>query len=1001
VEFRILGPLEITAGSDRLDVGGTRQQIVMAMLLLAANQVVPMDRLLEAIYGENPPPTSRSQAQISISLLRRMLTQHSSTAIITTHAHGYIFETGGEQLDSARFEKLASEGRAARDEGHPQAAIGRYRDALRLWRGPALDGIESQLLRAAANLLDEQRVSLNEECIELELELGKHHELVGELTSLIDEYPLREDLRGQLMLALYRCDRSAEALQVYRQARQTMMDELGVEPGERLRRLERAILLTDPSLAPPPQSLTIAPGTRRGPSMLPTDIADFVGREEQIAQVRATFGREPSAAVPVVVIAGRGGVGKTSLAVHLSHQLTADFPDGQLFADLHGTSSRPIDPAQALERFLRALGIPGSRIPGGLDERAEMYRGLLVDRKTLVVIDDAASESQVLPLLPGGATAAVIVTSRNQLSGLAGAVHVDVGIFNAELSLDLLTRILGASRVRSQLDEASLVARRCGHLPLALRIAGARLSERPHWLIQQFADRLADETHLLDELRYGELDVRPSILLTYQSADPDARRLFRLLALLDLPSFPGWISSALLDQPLTYAEDLLDDLVHARLIEFTGTDSGAHQQYRFHDLVRVFARERLAAEEPAAERSAALRRSFGALLYLAEQAHSRYWGGSYGCLPSAAPRWPLPEQLAERLLSDPISWYESARLALVSAVRQAAQAGFAGLCWNLAYSSVTLFEVRSYLDDWQATHEIAMEAARKAGDMRGQAAMLYSTGSLYVAQHRFDLARREFAGAARLFTEAGDDQGIAVVTCQTAFIDRLSGRLADAAGHYERALALFEKTSDVTAAVYALHGLAQIKLDLGQVPEAKQLLARARQLSRSLRPGRIGAQVLHRTGEVHLLSGEAREAIESFELALDLVRGIGDPIGESYVLHGIGTAQIQLGGYADARRTLLRALDLARATSERLAEGRALLGLSELAAGLSNPGDAIAHGQQAADVFRLIDSPLYEAKALTVLSRVYMAQGDSETAGVLSEQAAVLRSKLAADEQLP
>ena len=816
VEFKILGPLVITAGTELLDVGGTRQQIVIATLLLAGNRAVPADRLLEAIYGENRPPTSRSQVQICVSLLRKMLARRHSSATVTTHQNGYTFEIGDEQFDAARFGDLAAAGRAARDAGRPAEAAARYRDALRIWRGPALDGIHCPLVRAAAHRLDQRRADLTEECIQLELDLGRHHELVGELTSLTGASPLREGLRGQLMLALYRCDRTAEALQVYQQARQSMIDELGVEPGERLRRLERAIRLGDPALAPPPGSLVICPAPRRGPSMLPMDVADFVGRDEQIAQIREALRRRQTAAVPVVAITGRGGAGKTSLAVHVSHQLAQDFPDGQLSADLHGASEHRIGPTQVLERFLRALGLAGSQLPAGLDERAEVYRSLLEGRNILVLIDDAASESQVLPLLPGGATAAVIVTSRRRLAGLAGAVHVDVGILDAGSSLNLLARIAGPARVRSQAGEASLVARHCGPLPLALRIAGARLSARPQWSIRRLADRLADETHRLDELRYGDLDVRSSILLSYKSTGAAARRLFRLLALLDLPSFPGWVSAALLDVPLSQAEDLLEDLVTTQLIELAGTGSGVHQQYRFHDLIRVFARERLVAEEPASERSAALERAFGALLCLAEQARSRHLGRDYACLGSDASRWRLPERMVDELLCDPIAWYESARVALVSAVRQAAQAGFGGLSWSLAYNSVTLFEARSYLDDWRATHDIALEAARRTSDIRGQAAMLYSTGSLHVAQHHFDLARQESAAAARLFAEAGDDQGIAVVTCQTAFIERLTGRLADAAAHYEQALALFLKVPDLTAVGYVLHGLAEIKLELRQ-----------------------------------------------------------------------------------------------------------------------------------------------------------------------------------------
>ena len=246
------------------------------------------------------------------------------------------------------------------------------------------------------------------------------------------------------------------------------------------------------------------PARQQVPSLLPTDIADFTGRAEQIEQIHQRLtraaGQGTELAVPVVVITGQGGVGKTSTAVHASHGVAEQFRDGQLFADLHGGSSHPVGPMQVLERFLRALGVPGSQIPEGLDERAEVYRNLLADRKILVVLDDAVGESQVSPLLPGSGAAAVLVTSRSRLAGLAGATHVEVNVFDAGKSLDLLARIAGADRVQTQSQAAAAVAAQCGHLPLALRIAGARLAARPHWSIQQLVDRLADETRRLDEL---------------------------------------------------------------------------------------------------------------------------------------------------------------------------------------------------------------------------------------------------------------------------------------------------------------------------------------------------------------------------------------------------------------------------------------------------------------------------------------------------------------------
>jgi DNA-binding SARP family transcriptional activator len=1008
VKFKILGPVEITAGSERLDLGGTRQQIVIAMLLLHANRVVTMDRLLEAIYGEDLPPTARSQAQISISWLRRVFAARSRDPIILTREHGYAINVDSAGLDSRQFEELVASARTSRDAGRLDQAVAYYRDALRLWRGPALDGIDSQLIRVTASRLDEQRIATNEVRLELELELGRHHELVGELTELVQEHPLRERLRGQLMLALYRCDRTAEALEVYRQARQTMIDELGIEPSGRLRQLQRAILNSDSSLELPvvatvrreqPAGAT----ERQAPSLLPTDIADFTGRTVELSQINRQLihpgGQDAPVAVSVAVLVGKGGVGKTCIAVHASHGLAAHFPDGQLFADLHGGTSHRVSPTQVLERFLRALGLPGPQIPEGLDERAEVYRALIADRKVLVVLDGAATESQVSPLLPGTGAAAVIITSRSWLTGLAGAVHIEVGVFGPDKSLDLLARIAGVERVKTQLQAAAAVAEHCGHLPLALRIAGARLSARPHWSIEQLVDRLADETHRLDELRHGDMGIRPSILLTYNSVGEEARRLFRRLALLEVPLFTGWLSAALLDQPFAHAQDVLEDLVSAQLIETMGTGSGVHSQYRFHELIRVFARERLATEEPAAERRTALERGLSALLYLAERAHCGYFGGDYVRIRSDAPRFELPEQLVGQLVGDPLSWYERERAVLVAGVRQAAQAGLVELCWGLASSAVALFESRVYLDDWRETHDIALEATSKARNVRGQAAIRYSIGSLHMVQQRFTPAHRELTTAAQLFAEVGDDHGVALAILHIAYLDRLSGRLDDATRRYEQALAVFRRTEDQIAVAYVLQGQAHVKLEVNEVDSATGLLAEALQLCRGANCARIEAQVLYRIGEAYLQTGDLADGVSTFEEVLRITTDMGDLIGEGYAWQGIGAAKLRQGELEEAHNALHRVLELAGSTGERLIEARSLLGLSELALAKGDPGEAVVFAQQACELFRDMGSLIYQVQALTLLGDAHSRRDDAEAASAASVEADALRTKLAGHTQ--
>jgi DNA-binding SARP family transcriptional activator/uncharacterized protein HemY len=983
LEFLILGSLEVIAGGRRIELGGVRHQIVLALLLLNPGQFVINGRLTEALYGNSPPPTSRAQVQICISALRRQFTAHGLPNIISTRSQGYTIHVDVDQLDATRFETLLGQARHARDTGMADDAIARYREALTLWRGPALDGIDSGLVQSAASRLDERRIMANEDCVQLELDRGRHHDLISELTGLVEAYPLRERLRAQLMMALYRSGRQAEALQVYQAGRRTMIDELGIEPNEQLRRLEHAILTSDASLNPPSQPIRVVePAASSVPDMLPAAIADFTGRAEQLEAIRrhlARAGDGSSLAVPIVAIVGKAGIGKTTIAVHAARSVADRFPDGQLFADLHGGARHPARPMHVLERFLRVLGVPGAAMPDGLEERAETHRALLANRRMLLVLDDAASESQILPLLPGNPTCAVIVTSRSRLSGLAGAIHVDVDVFDPGQSTELLARIAGAERVPPDDGAAMALAEFCGHLPLALRIAGARLAARPHWSVEQLVGRLEDETRRLDELQHGDMGVRASISLTYDNTDEDARRLFRRLAILDSQFYSAWSGAALLDKPVEVAQDLMDDLADAQLVEITGTGRGVHTQYRLHDLIRVFARERLVVEEPTAERHAALARALGALLFIAEAARRREYG-DYVPVRSAARRWPLPAKLVEQLVAAPLAWFERERMTFVSAVRQAAQAGLVEHCWDLAISWVPLFEARVYLDDWRETHQAALDATRQAGDRRGQAAMLYSMGSLHVTEQRFDDARRYFEAALELFQEVADDQGAALTIRHIGLLDRLCGRFTDAAARYEQALAKFRDSGDLVMMAYVLHNLAQLKIDLDDLPSAGDLLSEALLLTRKVGSRRVEAQVLHRLGHTYLQLDRLSAAEEVFDQAVAIVRQTGDPIGEAFALHGLGLLRTRQGEHEEAGRALRHALTLAGQSGARLAEAQILFALGELALAGCDAQQAVTHLEQAASLFVGMRIPLHGTLAYMSLSEAHQAAGNPAAA---------------------
>jgi DNA-binding SARP family transcriptional activator/tetratricopeptide (TPR) repeat protein len=1021
MEFRVLGPLEAADDNGRrLDLGGHRQQIVLASLVLEHGRMISVGRLLTAVYGERLPNSARAQVQICVSALRRMLAANGRPEAITTRHQGYALEVPDNEVDLQRFETLLTRANVAADNGE---AVRLYRDALRMWRGVPLEGLESEPLRAAAERLVERRLTVTEECIDRELGLGRHGDLIAELTGLVAAYPLRERMRGQLMLALYRCGRQAEALECYRSARRTLIEELGLEPGEALQQLERSILSSDRALrmeppreivevprpvvaveagasvgtestavpvtpaedaegaepAAPETGVTGVPVTNGGPSMLPTDIADFTGRSDQVQKIQARFAEAADnpaqLAVPIVVVAGKPGIGKTSLCVHVAHRLVWRYPDGQLFADLHAGRSRQTGPVQVLERFLRALGVAGNAIPDGVEERAEMYRDLIADRRMLIVLDNADSETQLLPLLPGNPSAAVLITSRRRLTGLPGAVHVEVDVFDSEQSVALLSQIAGGDRLQAEPEAAAELAELCGRLPLALRIAGARLSARPHWTVEQLVSRLENESRRLDELKHGALGIRVSISHTYDNMNEEARRLFRRLALLDFPVFSGWVSAALLDQPLVDAQDLLDELVDAQLVEITGTEGGLRTQYRFHDLIRVFARERLAVEDDVTDRGAALSRVLSALLFLGEQAHIRLHGEDTRQVHSQAVRWEFSPKVTEQIIRDPMGFLERERLTLVAGVRQAVKVGLVELCWDLAFTAVTLFESRIYLDDWRDTHRVALAASRSAGDERGEAVMLYSTGALGIVEKRLPDARESLNQSEALFKKFGAEHGAALVSRHLAYLDRIGGDFDSATHRYEEALEVLRGAGDLTAAAYVLNSMAQTALDRGDPQGAKQLLPQALELSRQAGSRRIEAQVMHRLANAHLIAGEHAAAVTAFDETLGLVRNLGDPIGEAYVLHGLGLAHLRSGDHEQAAVALQEARQLGAAAGERMIEARVENSLGELALAAGKAPQAVVHLHRALSLFRAIQAPVFEARVLAVLSEAYAAAG--------------------------
>ncbi|WP_410567364.1 BTAD domain-containing putative transcriptional regulator [Amycolatopsis sp. cmx-4-61] len=978
--LRLLGPVELVLDGRSLDLGGPRQRVVLAVLGLNANRVVPVEQLIDAVWGTAPPSTARGQIQICISALRKLFGDAGRPDAITTRPPGYVLRLGADEVDSLRFASLVADSREQAERGKPADAAALLREALELWRGPALADIPSDPVRRSATVLEEQRLAAVEARIRLDLALGRHREVIGELQALVGEHPLRERLHGFLMLALYRAGRQAEALEAGRRARALLVEELGLEPGQELQDLEQAILRRDAALGAPEPHLPAGPPVQHAPAggerpvpgvvprQLPASISDFTGREEHLEEIMRLLdvADEDCWGMPIVAISGTGGVGKSTLAARAAHQLSSRYVDGQLYADM-GSGGGNDHTAKLLARFLRALGVAGSAVPDDVDERVELYRSKLSGKRLLLVLDGVSDESQVRPLLPGSPSCAVIVTSRVRLSGLPGVRQLDVGVFDVAKSLELLNRIIGPARGAAEPDAAVELVRLCGGLPLALRIAGARLVSRPHWRLSGLVRRLHDEARRLDELAHHGLELRSTFEITHRVLDAQARRLFRLCSLVRAPDFPGWTAAALLDTTAAEAEEVLESLVDAQLVDIVQYGD-ASPRYRLHDLIRVYAAERLQQDSTEQERTAALERVLGGWLALAEEAHRREYGGDYTILHGTAPRWRPGAAELDDHLGEPAHWWEGERRALVAAIRQAAKAGFDELCWDLALTSVTLFEAKGYFDDWLECAELAYEAARRADNRVGVAAMQYSLGTLHMFQARLDEAEECFTAASELFGAVGDEHGRALVLRNHAHVDGLRGNTVSMMAKYTDALATLRAVGDRIGEAHVLRSIARHRVDEGDPEGAARLLDQALVITRETGCLRVEAQVVHRFAELHLATGRLDAAREALHRALRIVRDNGDRIGEVHALYGLGLLRQREGRLDNAETTLVSALQLARRVGERLIEAKSRYSLGEIALTRGDAAGGVAHLEAARELFADLGSALWQAKVLVLLA---------------------------------
>ncbi|WP_223189082.1 AfsR/SARP family transcriptional regulator [Streptomyces sp. TRM68416] len=989
LRFNILGTLEGWAGGTRLRFGGAIQERVLATLLFEPGRIVPVTRLIEAAWDEEPPPSAEHQVRKAVSELRRRIPR--GAGVVVTDAPGYRIELGDGQLDLNEFAELLRVAHAAVGAGRTATAEAALRQALALWRGPVMAGRGGRVIEAAATAWEERRLTAAEQHFGLRLALGEAAELIGDLRDLISRHPLRETLRGHLMLALYRSGRGAEALEEYAAVRRLLVEELGVDPGAQLTRLYEGILREDLEPAPSPAEPRPAPATPvsepgpadRGVCTLPYDLTDFAGRDDKLRLLLEKAGEPGGGGTRIIALDGMGGSGKTTLAVRAAHRLADHYPDGQLFIDLRGFTpgERPLQPAVALESLLRSLGVPDEQLPEGTEERTALWRVTVARKRVLILLDNAADPSQVIPLLPASSGCLVLITSRGRLVDLDGAEWIGLGMLAPEESATLLAETLGAERTAAEPEAVAELAELCGRLPLALRIAAARLRNRPRWTVAHLVERLSHETRRLDELSTGRRSVTATLELSYQALSASGRAGFRLLGQHPGTEIDVWSAAALTGTSVQEAEDLLEGLLDAHMMQ-----QHALGLYSFHDLVRSFARS-LPGDD--AGGGALGGRLLPYYLDATEAACGVLFPDRLRMefdveVPSAAELPPL------RTAAQAMDWldreYHTIQLAMDREGDLADPACVVRLSRNLAFYLYT----RSKPDEQVAQGLTAVRAARRLGDQR---LLCLSLNNLGVAQWRVGRFREgieSVSEARRIARALGDEVGEAMSVGRLGLLHLDTGELAEAVRCLEQAVVLRRESGYATGEADSWANLSSAYRRLGRHHEAVAAAEEALRISRRVgAPGRVKlvlndlaagllgmdqperalavldeglapvdetrqtenhALTLALSAEARQLLGDTERALRDADRAREIVSRSGVRLRASEVENIAGRVHRRAGDPAQALRLHRLAFDHATALGYRAEVLDALTGLACAAEELGEKEAAAGYRTQARDL---------------------------------------------------
>jgi DNA-binding SARP family transcriptional activator len=941
VEFGLLGPLVVRAGGVPVVVSASKQRVLLAALLLRANQVVAAAELAEAVWEGSPPETARVTLQNYVKRLRQVLGPAGYERIVTRPA-GYLIEVGPGELDVARFAELRAGGLAAARDGAWDSAAAQLGAALGLWRGKPLADVPSQVLAVAeVPRLAEMRLETAEARIDAELHLGRHHEVIAELQALTAAEPLRERLHELLMLALYRSGQQAGALAAYLKARRQLIDKLGTEPGPGLRELNQKILQSDRALLPVPAPAEPAPAAggaarrpaprpraaarRRGgraqagpPSMLPAAVAGFAGRSAELAALSAMPG-QGGAPVLITSIGGTAGVGKTALAVHWARQHAAWFPDGQLYANLRGFGpADPLPAAEALRAFLDALRVPAARIPASLDGRRALYRAELAGKKILILLDNARDPAQVRPLLPASPTATVVITTRNELASLVvtdGAQPITLDVLTVGEAQQMLTQRLGPERVAAEPAAARELIALCARLPLALAITAARAAAHPALPLAALAAELRDATTRLDALATSTdttqaqvtseeaTDARAVLSWSYQQLTPATARMFRLLGLHPGPDITAPAAASLAGADPPQASRLLRELSRGCLL--TEHTPG---RYALHDLLRAYATEQTETTDTDTDRHAAVGRVLDHYLHTAHTG-ARLINSTRDPI-TVPPHRPgvCPEHLADH--QQALAWFEAEHQVLLAAITLADSTGSDVHAWQIPWTMSDFLQRRGHWHQKAAIQHSAVAAATRLGDTAGQAVSLSLLSHACVSLGDHDQALAHCAASLRLYQQLGDRVGEAKVHQFLALAADRQGRYADGLSHDEQALRLYQATGHRAGEAYMLNNVGWTHALLGDYQKARVFCQRSLTLTAELGLRHIESHAWDSLGYAEHHLGNLAEAAACYQRALSMFREAGDLPEEADTLTRLGDTRHASGELPQARDAWQQALDI-------------------------------------------------------------------------------------------